>query len=607
LNIKNYSLEQLKDLSNKIREKIIDSVSKNGGHLSSTLGATELIIGMHYVFDKEKDPFIFDVSHQAYAHKMLSDRWDKFDRLRQIDGISGYTRPNESKYDYFSAGHSSTSISIAVGAAKAIKLKNENRIPVVLIGDGSITAGMAYEALNELGYRKYPVVIILNDNEMSIGKPTGAISKYLTKMKAGKFYQGMKEKFKGFLDNLPQDFKYAAKKFEEMFAINGIFFEEMGLEYIGPIDGNNIQDVIETLKIAKELKKPVVVHAKTIKGKGYEQAEGYFEHWHGVSPFDTKTGKSIKKSTLSATKVFSNYLQKKAKENKKIVGVTAAMPSGTGMKELIEKWPERFWDVAIAEQHAVTSMSALAKEGFRPFVAIYSTFLQRGFDQIIHDVCIDKNPVIFAIDRAGIVGQDGETHQGVFDIAYLKIIPNIVIFAPRCFKTLEYAIDFAIDYTECATAFRYPRGNFYEVEAEATPFEIGKAEILKDSNDIMLIGYGNGVGRAWQVAKKLQASGIEVGVMDLKFIKPLDEDTLKTLKANKWFVFSDNNKIGGVAESLEAFCNENNLDKKIISFEFEDKFIPHGQTSDIEKLLQVDIDSLTNKIIRIINVIQIAI
>ena len=405
MEIKGYSIEELKKLSSEIREKIIDSVAKNGGHLSSTLGAVELIVGMHYVFDKEKDPFIFDVSHQAYAHKMLSDRWDSFDRLRQVDGISGYTRPSESRYDYISAGHSSTSISVAVGAAKAIKLKGENRVPVVLIGDGSITAGMAYEALNELGFRKYPVVIILNDNEMSIGKPTGAISKYLTKLKAGKFYQGFKEKFRTFLDTLPQDFKYAAKKFDELFAINGIFFEEMGLEYIGPIDGNDIEEVIETLQIAKELKKPVVVHAKTIKGKGYTQAEGYFEHWHGVGPFDKDTGKSLKQSSLSATKVFSNYLLEKAKDNNKIVGVTAAMPSGTGMKELIDRYPERFWDVAIAEQHAVTSMASLAKEGFRPFVAIYSTFLQRGFDQIIHDVCIDNIRLFLQLIEPELLGK----------------------------------------------------------------------------------------------------------------------------------------------------------------------------------------------------------
>ena len=596
MDIKNKNIKELEELAKEIRENIIKSVAKNGGHLSSTLGAVELIIGMHYVFDKEKDPFIFDVSHQAYAHKMLSDRWDKFDRLRQIDGISGYTRPNESKYDYFSAGHSSTSISVAVGAAKAIKLKQEDRIPVTFIGDGALSAGMAYEALNELGFRKYPVVIILNDNEMSIGKPTGAISKYLTKMKAGKFYQGFKEKFKLFLDSMPQDVQYAAKKFEELFAINGIFFEEMGLEYIGPIDGHNLKEIIEVFKIAKELKKPVVVHAKTIKGKGYKQAEGFFEHWHGVSPFDINTGKSLKSSSLSATKVFSDYLLKKADENKKIVGITAAMPSGTGMKPLLEKYPERFWDVAIAEQHAVTSMAPLAKEEFRPFIAIYSTFLQRGFDQIIHDVCIDKYPVIFAIDRAGLVGQDGETHQGLFDIGFLKIIPNITIFAPRCFKTLEYAMDFAINYTDEASAFRYPRGSFYEVEAKPTPFELGKAEILKENNEVMFIGYGNGVGRAYQVAKKLSKNGIEVGILDLRFVKPLDEELLKSLKAKKWFIFSDSAKIGGVAETIESFVIENNLNKEVVSFEIEDKFIPHGQTSDVEKLLKIDIDSLAKRV-----------
>ena len=596
MDIKNKNIDELKILAEDIRENIIKSVAKNGGHLSSTLGAVELIIGMHYVFDKEKDPFIFDVSHQAYAHKMLSDRWDKFDRLRQIDGISGYTRPNESKYDYFSAGHSSTSISIAVGAAKAISLKKEDRIPVALIGDGALSAGMAYEALNELGFRKYPAIIILNDNEMSIGKPTGAISKYLTKMKAGRFYQGFKEKFKSFLESMPKDVQYAAKKFEEMFAINGIFFEEMGLEYIGPIDGHNLKEIIEVFNIAKELKKPVVIHAKTIKGKGYKQAEGYFEHWHGVSPFDINTGKSLKPSSISATKVFSDYLLKKAEENEKIVGVTAAMPSGTGMKPLLEKYPSRFWDVAIAEQHAITSMAPLAKEGFRPIVAIYSTFLQRGYDQIIHDVCIDKYPVIFAIDRAGLVGQDGETHQGLFDIGFLKIIPNITIFAPRCFKTLEYAIDFSLNHTENATVFRYPRGSFYEVEINPTYFKLGKAEILKDNENIMFIGYGNGVGRAWQVAKKLQDEGIEVGVLDLRFIKPLDEELLRNLKANKWFVFSDSAKIGGVAESIESFVIENNLNKEIISFEIEDKFIPHGQTSDIEKMLKIDIDSLVDRV-----------
>jgi len=598
LNIKNKNIKELEKLAKEIREKIIDSVSTNGGHLSSTLGAVDLIIGMHCVFDVNKDPFIFDVSHQAYAHKMLTDRWDRFDRLRQIDGISGYTRPNESKYDYFSAGHSSTSISVAVGVAKAIKLKNEDRIPVVFIGDGSLSAGMAYEALNELGFRKYPAVIILNDNEMSIGKPTGAISKYLTKMKAGKFYQSFKDKFKGFLETLPQDFKYAAKKFEEMFAINGIFFEEMGLEYIGPIDGHNLEEIIETLKIAKKFKKPVVVHAKTIKGKGYRQAEGYFEHWHGVSPFDKETCTPLKPSTLNATKVFSNYLLKKANENEKIVGVTAAMPSGTGMKPLLEKYSDRFWDVAIAEQHAVTSMAPLAKEGFRPFVAIYSTFLQRGYDQIIHDVCLDNYPVRFAIDRAGIVGADGETHQGVFDIGYLRILPNMTIFAPRDFATLKKAVEFATEFDSGPCAFRYPRGAFSLEDGvfEARDFKFAKAEILIDSDKIMLVAFGNGVGKAYKVHKILRANGIDSGILDLRFVKPFDKELLKSLKANKWYVISDNAKEGGIAEMLSEFINEQHLEVEIYSFEYPDKFIPHGNVEEVEKLLGVDVNSIADKI-----------
>jgi len=437
IDVKKMSLRELDELAQNIRKRILEVVSSKGGHLSSTLGAVELIIGMHYVFDVEKDPFIFDVSHQAYAHKLITGRWDDFDTLRQFGGISGYTKPSESKYDYFSAGHSSTSISVAVGAAKAIKLKKEERIPVALIGDGAMSAGLAYEAMNELGFLKLPVVIILNDNEMSIGKPIGAISKYLTKLKAGKFYQGFKERFKKFLESAPKDVRYAAKKFEEIFSVNGVFFEEMGLEYIGPIDGHDLEEIIEVFKIAKNLKKPVVVHAKTIKGKGYKQAEGYYEHWHGVGPFDISTGEPLKKSPLSATKVFANTLLEIAKNDEKVVGVTAAMPSGTGIKELMKEFPDRFWDVGIAEQHAVTSMAPLAKEGFIPFVAIYSTFLQRGYDQVIHDVCLDNYPVRFAIDRAGIVGADGETHQGVFDIGYLRILPNITIFAPRDFNTLK--------------------------------------------------------------------------------------------------------------------------------------------------------------------------
>ncbi|MEO1923502.1 MAG: 1-deoxy-D-xylulose-5-phosphate synthase [Nautiliaceae bacterium] len=594
MDLKSMNIKELNEVADKIRKRILEVVSAKGGHLSSTLGAVELIIGMHYVFDVEKDPFIFDVSHQAYAHKLLTGRWEDFDTLRQFGGISGYTKPSESKYDYFSAGHSSTSISIAVGAAKAIKLKKENRTPVVLIGDGAMSAGMVYEALNELGDLKLPIVIILNDNEMSIGKPIGAISKYLTKLKAGRFYQGFKEKFKKFLDQAPGDIKYAAKKFEEIFSVNGVFFEEMGLEYIGPIDGHNLEEIIDVLKIAKELKKPVVVHAKTIKGKGYKQAEGYYEHWHGVGPFDLKTGEPLKKSSLSATKVYAQKLLEIAKNDKRVVGVTAAMPSGTGMKELMQEFPERFWDVGIAEQHAVTSMAPMAKEGFKPFVAIYSTFLQRGYDQIIHDVCLDNYPVRFAIDRAGIVGADGETHQGVFDVGYLRIIPNMTLFAPRDFETLKKAVEFAYKFDKGPSAFRYPRGEFKLKNGifEAKDFELGKAELLIDSEEIMFIGYGNGVGKAYRVHQMLKQKGIDTGILDLRFVKPFDKELLKSLKAKKWYVISENSKEGGIAEMLESFVDEENLGVKIKSFEYPDKFIPHGSVEEVEKLLGVDEESI---------------
>jgi 1-deoxy-D-xylulose-5-phosphate synthase len=593
MNIKNLKIFELEVLAKKIRERILEVVSKNGGHLSSSLGAVELIIGMHYVFDCKKDPFIFDVSHQAYAHKLLTGRWEEFETLRQFGGISGYTKPKESECDYFNAGHSSTSISLAVGAAKAIKLKNENRIPVVLIGDGAMSAGMVYEAMNELGEIKLPVVIILNDNEMSIGKPIGAISKHLTKLKAGKIYQNFKEGFKKFLELAPKDVKYAAKKFEELFSVSGVFFEELGLEYIGPIDGHNIKEIIEVLKLAKELKKPVVVHAKTIKGKGYSLAEGKSEKWHGVSPFDLKTGKSLKTSTTSATKVFSQKLYELAKEDKRVVGVTAAMPSGTGLDRLIKEFPDRFWDVGIAEQHAVTSMASLAKEGFIPFVAIYSTFLQRGYDQIIHDVCIDKYPVRFAIDRAGIVGGDGETHQGVFDIGYLRIIPNITIFAPRDEYNLIKAIEFAYKFDDYASAFRYPRGEFrLKRDFGASTFELGKGEILIDGEDIALIGYGNGVGKAYEVFEILKKEGLNPMLIDMRFVKPLDKELFNSIKKLKWYVFSENVKLGGIGELLSY-----EFKKEVVSFEYPDMFIPHGSVKEIEEFLKLDVKNIAKEIL----------
>ncbi len=590
MNIKNYSIDELNSLSSKIREKILKTVSKNGGHLSSTLGAVDLIVAMHYVFDVQKDPFIFDVSHQAYAHKLLTNRWENFDTLRQFGGICGYTSPDESEFDYYKAGHSSTSISLAVGAAKAIKLKGEDRIPVALIGDGSMSAGMVYEALNELGDRKYPVVIILNDNEMSIAKPIGAVSRYLSKSMASPFFQKMKSKVESILEHMPEGASYMAKKFEESLRLitPGILFEELGIDYIGPIDGHNLEGLIETFKIAKDLKRPVVVHTQTIKGKGYTIAEGPQEHWHGVGPFDIKSGKSLKSSSKkSATAIYGEYLLELASKNKKIVGVTAAMPSGTGLSKLIEKFPDRFWDVAIAEQHAVTSMGPLAKEGFKPFCTIYSTFLQRGYDQIIHDICLMNLGVVFAIDRAGIVGEDGETHQGVFDISYLRPIPNMTLMAPFNESSFKKVLDFAIDF-KTPLAIRYPRGAFISDDFEVEDYELGKASLLQDGKDILFVGYGNGVGRAIETKKLL--SKLEPAILDLRFVKPLDRELLEELskKYKRWFVFSDSAFKGGVASAILEFFKESGINNvEIESFEYPDKFITHGKVVDVERDLNI--------------------
>ena len=591
MNIKNYTISELETLSEKIRDRILDVVSRNGGHLSSTLGATDIIVAMHKVFDSAKDPFIFDVSHQAYAHKLLTERWESFESLRQFGGISGYTKPDESSSDYFVSGHSSTSISLGVGAAKAIALKDEqeSRLPVVLIGDGAMSAGMVYEALNELGDRKYPMVIILNDNEMSIAKPIGAISRMLSSAMASPFYQRFKKKTEQFVDNFGEGAHYLAKRFEESFKLitPGIMFEEMGIEYIGPVDGHDLKSLIEILTLAKGMGKPVIVHVQTIKGKGYEIAEGKHEKWHGVSPFDLKSGVANSKSSIkTATQIYAEALLHQADHNDKIVGVTAAMPSGTGLSALMEKYPNRFWDVAIAEQHAVTSMAALAKEGFKPFCTIYSTFLQRGFDQVIHDVCIMDLPVVFALDRAGIVGEDGETHQGVLDISFLRLIPNMTLCAPRDEKSLHQIVAFAAHYDH-PCSIRYPRGSFLAHELpESIPFQKGKSQLLISNNsNILFIGYGNGVGRA---AQTMEFMDEKPSLLDLRFVKPLDGEMLHLMavKHKKWFVLSDSSRMGGVGSALlEWLCEEKIMDVQVVSFEYGDEFIKHGNTLLIEESL----------------------
>ena len=617
--LKGKSIDKLRDIAQILRARIIEVLSKNGGHLSSNLGAVEITIAMHAVFDCYRDPFIFDVSHQIYAHKLLSGRFNAFSTLRQTNGISGFAKPSESDADYFIAGHSSTSLSLGVGAARAIKLKNENRIPVILIGDGAMSAGLIYEALDEIGDIKYPMIIILNDNEMSISKPIGAMSKYLSTATAGRVYQGMREKIKGLLSKMPDSATFMAKRFEESLKLitPGILFEELGLSYIGPIDGHNIAELISIFQKAKDLKKPTLIHTQTIKGYGYQIAQGRYEKWHSVSPFDINTGLPLKPpSTTNPTKIFAKKLLDLAQKDEKIIGVTAAMPSGTGLDLLMDNLPNRFFDVAIAEAHATTSMAAMAKEGFKPFVVIYSTFLQRAFDSIIHDVSIMNLPVRFALDRAGIVGEDGETHQGIFDISYLSLIPNMTIFAPRDDRSLELATAFASEFDKSPCAFRYPRGSFLlkNNTFKNKPFRFKKAEILFEPLDSSLRGseateaiqnnkspkiaffaFGNGVGRAHLVNEIL---GFVAILVDLRFAKPLDTATILQVakRIDKIYIFSDGVKKGGIGEKIALLLNENGIFVSVKSFEFDDAFIPQGKTAEIEDILGISPKKIANAI-----------
>lgn len=603
------SLSELESLAGQIREQIIEVVSHNGGHLSSNLGVVELTLAMHYVFDFANEPFIFDVSHQSYAHKILTGRAECFNTLRQFGGISGYTKPSEG--DYFVAGHSSTSISLLVGACKAIALKNEDKIPVALIGDGAMSAGMVYEALNELGDKKYPCVIILNDNEMSISKPIGAISKHLSGAMASSFYQKFKKGVENLLDYLPQSATYMAKRFEESLKLitPGILFEEMGLEYIGVINGHDISELISVLKKAKAMKKPCLVHTQTIKGKGYAPAEGKNAKWHGVGAFDIATGEFLKKVNAkpSATELFSQNLLALAQKHDNIVGVTAAMPNGTGLDALMEKYPTRFWDVAIAEQHAVTSMAAMAKEGFKPFIAIYSTFLQRAYDQVIHDCAIMNLSVVFAMDRAGIVGEDGETHQGIFDVSFLAPVPNLTLLAPRDKAMMKEVMEYAYAHKGCL-AFRYPRGAFV-LDDEFKPAKIafGKGQmLLRNSSKIAFLGYGQGVGTAKRVLEELAKKGKKdyANLIDLIFAKPLDEALLCELaqQTQIWFVFAECVKIGGVGSLLANFLQKHHFTHiKLVSFEYEDKFIEHGKTQRVQEALNLSVEALAEKVLKCAN------
>jgi 1-deoxy-D-xylulose-5-phosphate synthase len=571
------SIRQLEEISRQIREKHLETVAKSGGHLGPGLGVVELTVALYSTLDLDHDKVLWDVGHQAYPHKMLTGRYHRFHTLRQKDGIAGYLKRSENKFDHFGAGHASTSISAGLGMALARDAKGEDFKVVSIIGDGALTGGMALEAINHAGHLPHTnLMVILNDNEMSISPNVGAISRYLNKVRLNPAVQNLadnlEEQFKHlpfFGDSLTPEMERVKEGMKRLAVPKvGAVIEELGFKYFGPIDGHNLEELIDTFKQAHKVHGPVFVHVATTKGKGYELAEKDQVGYHAQSPFNLSTGKAIpsnKPKPPGYSKVFAHTLTTLAENNPKIIGITAAMATGTGLDKFQAKLPKQYIDVGIAEQHAVTLAAGLACEGMRPVVAIYSTFLQRGYDQIIHDVCIQNLPVFFCLDRAGIVGADGPTHQGMYDIAYLRCIPNLVIMAPKDEAELQRMVVTGVEYTEGAIAMRYPRGNgqgvpLMEEGWEALP--IGKAEILRSGDDVLILGYGSMVYPALQAAEILSEHGVEATVINARFVKPLDTELILPLakRIGKVVILEEGCLMGGFGSAvLEAFSDNNVL------------------------------------------------
>ena len=606
--IKKLSYKQKEKLAQELREKIIDTVSKTGGHLASNLGVVELTIALHSVFNMPKDKIVWDVGHQTYVHKILTKRKNKFSTLRQLNGLSGFPKAKESEYDCFDTGHSSTSISAALGMARARDLKKEDNNVIAVIGDGALTGGMALEALDDAGNSRTRLIVILNDNEMSISKNVGGISTFLTKFrtkrlykKSNNFIRKILEKIPGFgshVIRLARRIKYSLKQL----MLPNMLFEDLGFKYLGPVDGHDIERIEWILKLArKEKEQPVLVHIITKKGKGYEPAEKNPDLFHSTGPFNKETGKPTVPKKKTYSKVFGNKLIELAKNNEKIVAITAAMTDGTGLREFKNKFPERFFDVGIAEQHAITMAAGMAKEGFIPVVPIYSSFYQRAFDQVIHDVCLQNLPVIMCVDRAGVVGQDGETHQGIFDLSFFSIIPNLTVMAPKDFNELEKMIEFAVKLKK-PCVIRYPRGSEEKVELlKEESIKLGKSEIMQEGKDITIIAIGRMASRAIQVAKILEERGKSVEVINARFAKPLDdENILKSAKKTKnVFTIEDNILSGGFGSYIEDLLIKNNIDGiKFKSFGWDNKFIEHGKISELEKIHKLDTESIVTEILQ---------
>ena len=612
--IKNFTQSELKFLAEEVREEMIDAVSETGGHLGAGLGVVELTVALHYIFNTPNDKLIWDVGHQTYPHKILTGRKDRIRTLRKGNGLSGFTKRSESEYDTFGAGHSSTSISSALGIAVANKLSNKSDNVIAVIGDGAISAGMAYEAMNNAGVSKTKMIVILNDNDMSIAKPVGAMRTYLAKILSGKIYFSLRETIKLIISAFSKRFSSKAGKAEDFLrsaVTGGTLFNSMGFYYIGPIDGHDIDTLISVLKNAKEInyEGPIMIHVKTEKGKGYKFAEKSADKYHGVTKFNVNTGiqEKSKSNTPAYTKVFANTLLKHAERDSKIIGITAAMPSGTGMDIFGEKFPSRMFDVGIAEQHAVTFAAGLATEGYKPYAAIYSTFLQRAYDQVVHDVAIQSLPVRFAIDRAGLVGADGPTHAGSFDITYLSTLPNFVVMAPSDEAELVRMVNTSVDINDKPCAFRYPRGNGIGVNLPNIneKIEIGKARIINEGKNIALLNFGARMNECLIARENVAKKGINLTLIDARFAKPLDEKLIMDISLNHDVILTiEEGSIGGFGSHVFYLLSERGVfDRglKIRSMILPDEFIDHDTPENMYKKAGLDYISITEKAINALN------
>ncbi len=612
--LKQLNHSELKILKDELREEMINAVSETGGHLGAGLGVVELTVALHYIFDTPKDKIIWDVGHQSYPHKILTGRKDKIKTLRQGNGLSGFTKRLESEFDPFGAAHSSTSISAGLGIATANKLSNKSEEVVAVIGDGAMSAGMAYEAMNNAGASKTKMIVILNDNDMSIAKPVGAMKSYLAKIFSGKIYFNFRETLKLIFSSFSKRFSKKAGEAEDFLrsvVTGGTLFNSLGFYYIGPIDGHDLDVLLPVLKNAKESKHkgPILIHIKTQKGKGYSFAEKSEDKYHGVSKFNIKTGIQQKSDSKapSYTKVYANTLVKHAENDSKIIGITAAMPSGTGMDIFGNKFPNRMFDVGIAEQHAVTFAAGLATEGYKPYASIYSTFLQRAYDQVVHDVAIQSLPVRFAIDRAGLVGADGPTHAGSFDITYLATLPNFIVMAASDEAELVKMINTSIEINDKPCAFRYPRGNGTGVQLPdiSEKIQIGKAKVVREGKKIAILNFGARLNECLIAEENLRKKGVNASIVDARFAKPLDENLIWQLATNHEVIITiEEGSIGGFGAHVSNFLNDKNLldsNLKFRSMILPDKFIDQDKPENMYKSAGLDALSIENKVLEVLN------